>query len=201
MINDEYLTVSGLSTGIFRDRGSKFIALVYRVSNIEEVESCLEKARKEYRDARHHCYAYRLGIKDDAWRVNDDGEPTGSAGKPILGQISSFEITNVLIVVVRYFGGTLLGVGGLINAYRSAAKDALQNNKIITELLMSDISINFPYAAMNNVMKIIKDEHLEQSNQKFDLSCSIHLRFRLSSNERIISRLSKVDQLEIIYPE
>ncbi len=200
MNNDEYRTIAGESKGIFRDRGSKFIALAYRCSTIDKVESNLEKARKEYRDARHHCYAYKLGVDEDSWRVNDDGEPSGSAGKPILGQISSFEVTNILIVVVRYFGGTLLGVGGLINAYRSAARDAIENNRIIKEQLKLEMSIHFPYASMNDVMKIIKEEKLEQNNQVFDMNCSIDLIFRLALKEKVLGRLSKVEGLKIIHP-
>jgi len=198
MNNDEYYTIAVESSGIFRDRGSKFIALAYRCSTIEDVELCLARARKEYRDARHHCYAYKLGMDNNTWRVNDDGEPSGSAGKLILGQIASFDLTNVLIVVVRYFGGTLLGVGGLIVAYRSAARDALENNRIIKEQIKLHITIHFPYGSMNDVMKIIKEEKLEQSNQVFDMNCSIDLCFRLMLQEKVSGRLSKVEGLKII---
>lgn len=197
MLSDEYRTVKDASTGIFKDRGSKFIACVFRVASVEEVKTRLEEVKKEYRDARHHCYAYRLGMDDDNWRVNDDGEPSGSAGKPILGQISSFDITNVLIVVVRYFGGTLLGVGGLINAYKNAAREALQNNTIITELVKVHLHISFPYESMNSVMKIIKEEQLDQANQVFEIECSLDLQLRESDKDRVISRLKKVDRLSV----
>ena len=191
--DDEYLTIKGTSSGTFKDRGSKFIAFVRRVQSVDDVKKELEEIRKEYRDARHHCYAYKIGTGEDNWRVNDDGEPSGSAGKPILGQINSYEITNVLIVVIRYFGGTLLGVGGLINAYRSAAREALENNTIVSEQVMEKLQISFPYEAMNDVMKVIKDENLEQSNQVFELQCSLTLGFRASKLDIIHGRLNHIE--------
>lgn len=193
---DTYKTIKSESRGLFKDRGSKFIGLAYRVSSVEEFQSALEEARKEYRDARHHCYAYKIGLNDDIWRVNDNGEPSGTAGKPIMGQINSFEITNVLIVVVRYFGGTLLGVGGLINAYRNAAKDALENAVIISEIITQSYDLEFPYLAMNDVMTLIKEENLSQSKQVFELSCSIRINFRKSIEDSIIGRLSKIKDLK-----
>ncbi len=149
--------------------------------------------RDEYHDARHHCYAYMIGADRLTWRVNDDGEPSGSAGKPILGQINSAGITNVLIVVVRYFGGTLLGVSGLINAYRTAAAEAIKNSGIISVTLMNYYRLVFPYTAMNDVMKILKEENAGQSDQSFDLECRITIRIPLSESERITGRLSAVE--------
>ena len=131
---DTYRTIEGTSTGIYREKGSKFIAIARPVCTEDEIKSIVEDLRKEYYDARHHCYAYILGAKGEKWRVNDDGEPSGTAGKPIHGQLLSFNVTNVLVVVVRYFGGTKLGVSGLINAYKSATQDALQNATVITKL-------------------------------------------------------------------
>lgn len=197
MESDEYRTIKASSSGIFKDRGSKFIAHAYRVGSAEEAKGIIEEVKKDYRDARHHCYAYKIGTEDDNWRVNDDGEPSGTAGRPILGQISSFELSNVLIVVVRYFGGTLLGVGGLINAYRNAARNALENSIIITEHLKVKVHISFPYEAMNAVMKIIKDENPEQSNQVFENSCSLDLCFRKSDKDRLIGRLSIIEGITI----
>lgn len=194
---DTYKTIKSSSLAIFKDRGSKFIGLVFRVRTIEDVQSSLDAVKKEYRDARHHCYAYKIGLNNDLWRVNDDGEPSGTAGKPIIGQINSFEITNVLIVVVRYFGGTLLGVGGLINAYRNAARDALQNNVIISEIISISYDIFFPYSAMNDVMTLIKDEKLHQSKQVFELDCSLRLRFRKSLEEIVLHKMSKIEGLKV----
>jgi uncharacterized YigZ family protein len=192
---DTYKTIKSESSGLFKDRGSKFIGLAYRVRSVEEFQSSLEKAKKEYRDARHHCFAYKIGLDDDTWRVNDDGEPSGTAGKPIMGQINSFELTNVLIVVVRYFGGTLLGVGGLINAYRNAAREALEKAVIISEIITQSYDLEFPYLAMNNVMTLIKEENLSQSKQVFELSCSMRISFRKSIEESILVRLSKIKDL------
>lgn len=196
-MDDKYKTIKASSTGIFKDRGSKFIAIAHPVGCIEDVKNIQEIVKKEYRDARHHCYAYRIGTGDDNWRVNDDGEPSGTAGKPIFGQIQSFELSNILIIVVRYFGGTLLGVGGLINAYRNAAREALINSEIIEKTVNVILSISFPYEKMNDVMKLIKDEKLIQSNQIFDLSCSLDIQLRASIEERILSSLQKIENISV----
>lgn len=196
-MDDKYKTIKASSTGIFKDRGSKFIAIAHPVECIEDVKNIQEIVKKEYRDARHHCYAYRIGTGDDNWRVNDDGEPSGTAGKPIFGQIQSFELSNILIIVVRYFGGTLLGVGGLINAYRNAAREALINSEIIEKTVNVILSISFPYEKMNDVMKLIKDEKLIQSNQIFDLSCSLDIQLRASIEERILSSLQKIENISV----
>ena len=147
MESDSYKTIKSFSHGIFRDKGSRFIANAYPVADQEAVKPILDSLRKEFHDARHHCYAYMLGRERSVWRVNDDGEPSGTAGKPILGQINSFGLTNILIVVIRYFGGTLLGVPGLINAYRSAASEAIANAKIIKCTVQDYYEITFPYMA------------------------------------------------------
>ena len=160
------------------------------------IKSILEGIRKEHHEARHHCYAYQLGQEENSWRANDDGEPSGTAGRPILGQIRSFGLTNVLIVVSRYFGGTLLGVSGLINAYRSAANDALGNAEIIDHIIQESYEITYPYASMNDVMKIIKEEDIAQSGHSFDLECRIVVRFRLSSREKILARFSRIEGLK-----
>ena len=194
--SDKYRTIKSSSTGIYKDRGSKFIGLTYRVRSVENVNDALEEVKKEYRDARHHCYAYKIGMDNNVYRLNDDGEPSGTAGKPIMGQITSFDLTNILIVVTRYFGGTLLGVGGLINAYRSAARDALENAVIITELIMINYELKFPYSAMNDVMSLIKEENLAQSHQNFDLACSLRIALRESLEDRIAGRLSLIKGLE-----
>jgi len=193
---DTYLTIKSFSQGLYKEKGSRFIALAYPVNTQEEIKSILENVRKEHHSARHHCFAWMLGQSRQNYRINDDGEPSGSAGKPILGQINSFQVTNVLIVVVRYFGGKLLGVSGLINAYRSAAESALKNNEI-TELYIQDFyEVIFPYGALNDVMKIIKDDDAGQSQQKFELECRMIINFRTSARERILNALSRIDGLK-----
>jgi len=154
---DTYLTISIPCEGTFKDKGSKFLAFAYPVSKEIEIKPKLDLLRKEYYGARHYCYAYQLGTSNLVSRVNDDGEPSGTAGKPILGQINSHNLTNVLIVVVRYFGGVLLGTGGLIQAYRSASNDALSKASIVKKFIMDHYLLNFNHIEMNQVMKIIKD--------------------------------------------
>lgn len=192
MSTDTFLTIINPSKGIFRDRGSKFIALAYPVTSTEQVKEILEKLRKEYHDARHHCYAYRLGAAKDIYRVNDDGEPTGSAGLPILGQIRSFDLSNILIVVIRYFGGTLLGVGGLINAYRSACTDALSKAQIIEDVDTVSCRIQYPYSLTSQVMKIIDEENLKIVNQDFTEICFTQLLLPRSQEERIRRKFLKL---------
>jgi uncharacterized YigZ family protein len=194
---DQYRTIQEASRGLFRDRGSKFIALAYPVTNPEQVKEIVDSLKKEFHDARHHCYAYMIGPERVVWRVNDDGEPSGSAGKPILGQINSGELTDILIVVVRYFGGTLLGVSGLINAYRSAAADAISNSTVITRMVTASITLTFPYLVLNDVMRVLKDESVSQSNQLFDNECTITVSMPLSMEESITGRLLKIKGLTI----
>jgi len=201
MESDSYKTIKSFSQGIFRDRGSRFIANAYPVSDPESVKPIVDGLRKEFHDARHHCYAYMIGHERTVWRVNDDGEPSGTAGKPILGQINSHGLTNVLIVVIRYFGGTLLGVPGLINAYRSAAAEAISGAEIIECTVQDYYEITFPYSSMNDVMKILKDEAAGQSDQTFDLECRMIINFRLVSQEKIIGRLSRIDGLKMRFLE
>ena len=201
MESDSYKTIKSFSQGIFRDRGSRFIANAYPVSDPESVKPIVDGLRKEFHDARHHCYSYMIGHERTVWRVNDDGEPSGTAGKPILGQINSHGLTNVLIVVIRYFGGTLLGVPGLINAYRSAAAEAISGAEIIECTVQDYYEITFPYSSMNDVMKILKDEAAGQSDQTFDLECRMIINFRLVSQEKIIGRLSRIDGLKMRFLE
>lgn len=196
MESDSYKTIKSFSRGIFRDKGSRFIANAYPVTDQRSVKPILDSLRKEFHDARHHCFAYMIGYERSVSRVNDDGEPSGTAGKPILGQINSSGLTNILIVVIRYFGGTLLGVPGLINAYRSAASEAIINAEIIECTVQDYYEITFPYVSMNDVMKILKDETAGQSNQSFDLECIIRINFRITSSEKIIGRLSRIDGLK-----
>lgn len=193
MDSDIYKTIKSSSQGIFRDKGSKFIALAYPVADQESVKNIIDGLRKEYHDARHHCYAYMIGYQRIVWRINDDGEPSSTAGKPILGQINSCGLTNILIVVVRYFGGTLLGVPGLINAYKTAAAEAIRNAEIIECTVKDYYKITFPFESMNDVMKILKDEGAGQSDQLFDFECNIRINFRISNGERILGRLTRIE--------
>jgi uncharacterized YigZ family protein len=201
MESDIYKTIKSSAQGLYKEKGSRFIAFATPIVNQEEIKLIVDKIRKEYRDARHHCYAYMLGNERLIWRVNDDGEPSGTAGRPILGQINSFGLTNILIIVSRYFGGTLLGVNGLINAYRTAAADAINNAGIIECTLNEYYEVNYPYLSMNDVMKILKEEDVGQSGQSFELECSIIVNFRRSSREKILTRLSRIEGLKYLYIE
>lgn len=201
MNSDTYLTIKSSSQGIYKEKGSRFVAFAFPVSDLVEIKPIIDKIRKKNHEARHHCYAYMIGHERTNWRVNDDGEPSGTAGRPILGQINSFGLTNIIIVVSRYFGGTLLGVSGLINAYRSAASSAIQNAEITEKTLNEYYEIIYPYVAMNDVMRILKEENAGQSDQSFDLECRILLNFRVSDKEKILSRLSRLDGLKYKYIE
>jgi uncharacterized YigZ family protein len=187
---DTYRTLKQRSEGVFRDRGSKFLAFAFPVYSTEEINKTLAELRKEYHDARHHCYAYRLGAAKEIFRANDDGEPPGSAGIPILRQIRSNDLSNILIVVIRYFGGTLLGVGGLINAYRTAAANAIRGAKIITAAEQDLIEIDFPYVRMNEIMKVIRDEGMKIREQDFTETCKIKAFIRKSLTAQVLKRLS-----------
>lgn len=193
---DSYKTVRQVSYGQYKEKGSRFVAAIWPVSEEKEIRSVLEETRREHHEARHHCYAYLIGPDKGAWRANDDGEPSGTAGRPILGQIRSSGLINVLIVVSRYFGGTLLGVSGLANAYKSAAHSAIANAEIVKRYVCESCDIVFPYAAMQDVMKIIKDENVEQSGHSFELTCKMTIQFRRSARERILARLSRIEGCE-----
>jgi uncharacterized YigZ family protein len=201
MESDSYTTIKSPSQGIYKEKGSRFIAFAFPFSDQEEIKSIIDNIRKEHHEAKHHCYAYMIGQERLIWRVNDDGEPSGTAGRPILGQINSFGLTNILIVVSRYFGGTLLGVSRLINAYRTAAAASIQNAEIIELTLQEFYEITFPYESMNFVMKILKEENIVQSDQLFDLECRIRLNFRVSVRGKILNRLSRIDGLKYRYIE
>lgn len=197
LFDDTYKTISKESEGLFKDRGSKFIAKAFPVTNDKQVKEQLEYLRKEYHDARHHCYAYQLGFDKSVHRINDDGEPSGTAGRPIFGQISSFDLTNVLIVVIRYFGGIKLGVSGLINAYKTASKEAILNTTIITKTISYVYQIDYQYTEMNEVMKILKDYKLKPSQQIFDLECRLEFQVRKGESDIIYEKISKIKNLNI----
>jgi len=197
--SDIYRTIKSVSSGLYKEKGSRFISAAYPVSEESEIKNIIETIRREHHEARHHCYAYLIGAEQEIWRANDDGEPSGTGGRPILGQIRSAELTNVLIVVSRYFGGRLLGVSGLINAYRSAAESALANAEKIDHVINEFYEIYYPYRVMNDVMMIIKEENIGQSDHLFDLECRIIINFRLSAREKILARFSRVEDLKYIF--
>ena len=198
MFSDTYKTIDNEANGLFKDRGSRFIAKAIPVTSQEEIKTRLAELRKEYHDARHHCYAWVLSPDRQTWRVNDDGEPSGTAGKPILGQINSRELTNILVVVIRYFGGTLLGVSGLINAYRSAASDALGNARVIERHLVERWTLSFPYESMNDVMKVLKEEDCSQSAHSYNgQQVDLEISFRSSRSEYVTGRLGKINGLTL----
>jgi uncharacterized YigZ family protein len=192
---DEYKTLMGVSLGLYKEKGSKFIAVAAPAASADEVRQQLESLRKRYHDARHHCYAYRLGEQPYEIRYNDDGEPSGTAGKPIFGQIQSFDLTNVLIVVIRYFGGVKLGTGGLIQAYRAAARDAVENGVIISRRWMARLEIRFDYLQMNDIMRIIKEENLQIINQEFNEESSILLEVRKGNLENVMKKFSLLEKI------
>ncbi len=197
LFDDSYKTIVNHTEGFFKDRGSKFISHAYPVKNEEDVKAILAQLRKDYYDARHHCYAYILNPDKSAFRINDDGEPSGSAGKPIHGQLLSYDLTNVLVVVIRYFGGTKLGIPGLINAYREATKDALDQAEIITLTVDEYFKIEYEYPLMGNVMRIIKDENLDQVNTQFEINCKIELRIRKNDYQRIADEFGKIHGVKL----
>lgn len=194
---DQYKTVEQPATGIFRDKGSKFIAYIYPISAETEIKPILLQLKAEHPKARHHCWAYRLGMDTSNYRLNDDGEPSGTAGRPILNSLLSTELTNVFVVVVRYFGGTLLGVPGLINAYKSATIDAIENSNIIEKTENLVYSVKCDYLQLNQVMRIIKESSLVVKSQTFDLECSFLLEVRKALAQELLGKLNQVDQIKI----
>ncbi len=192
-MTDTYLTIEKASEGSYKDKGSKFLAYAYPVETEEEIREYIQHLRKEHYSARHHCFAWRLGAANDRYRANDDGEPSSTAGKPILGQIQRFGLTNILIVVVRYFGGTLLGTSGLIRAYSESAADALQHASIITKTVEIRFCVEFDYLQMNHVMKFFKEKNLPQTKNEFDLICRIYSTIRQSEAENIFEQFRKME--------
>jgi uncharacterized YigZ family protein len=199
LFDDTYRTIKGTSEGIFRDRGSKFMAYAYPIQSESEIKAIVSSLKSEHPKANHHCWAMRLTIDRSVFKLNDDGEPSGTAGRPILNILLSKDITNVLVVVVRYFGGTLLGVPGLINAYKMATEDAI-NNTVIIEKTVNDIyTINFNYLHMNDVMRLIKDADLVVIYQQFDTNCSLQVSIRKMQVNMVLDRLQKLDGVKATY--
>ena len=192
-IKDSYKSISSESRGLFKDNGSRFIAHAYPVETEEEVKEIVAALKKEYYDARHHVYAYRLGYMGDKFRANDDGEPSGSSGRPVLGQIDSCGLSDILVVVVRYFGGIKLGIPGLIRAYKTSTADALANAEIVEKIASKLYKVHFGYMNMNSVMKVFKDMDLVQKNQSFDMECSMDTSVRLSLVDTFLERMADVE--------
>ncbi len=197
LMEDIYYTIEKESQGFFKDKGSKFYAFAIPLQNEENVKEILSVLRKEHHGARHFCYAWRLGSKEITYRANDDGEPSSTAGKPILGQLQSINVTNLIVVVVRYFGGTLLGTGGLINAYRNATADALNKAEIIQKIIVKEINLDFTYKELSEVMNIIKQENLSIKNTRFEESCNLIFSVRESEYERVMHIFNSIYGVEI----
>ena len=196
-LKDSYLTIAAPAEAIYKERSSKFLTYAYPVESEEEIKILLDALRKEYYDATHHCYAYRLGPQGDVCRANDDGEPSGTAGKPILGQLLSANVTNCLVVVVRYFGGTKLGVSGLIQAYKESTSEVLAVSDIIEKTVDRVIRVDFSYISMNGVMRVIKEMSPRIDEQLFDNLCTMRLRIRESEADQLIAKLLKVEGVTV----
>ena len=194
MVEDQYKTIveETIGEGYYTEKRSKFLAFAHHIESVDEAKELVIAYRKQYYDARHCCYAYMLGSEQKAFRANDDGEPSSTAGKPILGQIISHELTDVIVFVIRYFGGVKLGTSGLINAYRTAANEALSNASIVVKQVEETRDVDFTYPMMNDVMRVVKEMQPRVIDQKFDNTCSIKLSIRKSEAEQLRMRLSKL---------
>ena len=197
MFDDTYRTLASPSEGLYKEKGSKFLAFAYPVQTLDEVKVHLEQLRKDYFDARHHCYAYILGPRKDAFRANDDGEPSGTGGRPIHGQLLSADLTDTLIVVVRYFGGILLGASGLANAYKTAARDAIDHATVIEKTIDVRYRLGFAYETMNDVMRILKEYDLKPEKQAFNLDCSLEVAIRQSQSVRFYDAVANLRTVRI----
>lgn len=197
MFDYTYRTIAKESEGLYKEKGSRFIALAYPVRTEEEVKQHVADVKKKYYDARHHCYAYILGANKDAYRMNDDGEPSGTAGRPIHGQLLSKDLTDTLIIVIRYFGGIKLGVSGLINAYKTAAKDAIDNNTIVERFVEEDYEIHFPPLGMNKVMQLLKRDTVKITDQQYDSDCIIRFTVQKRDADALLEALQKVEGASI----
>ena len=195
---DTFLTIKAPSQATYTEKRSKFLAFAFPVSTIDEIKGKVAEFQKKYYDARHVCYAYMIGSERTVFRANDNGEPSGTAGKPILGQINSNNLTDILIIVVRYFGGVKLGTGGLIVAYRAAAAEAIANAEIMEKKVELSISFNFEYPYMNDVMRIVKEENPDVISQMFDNDCAMTLRIRKDNMPKLKARLEKVTSLRFM---
>jgi len=191
-MSDTYKTIISEAEGLYKEKGSKFLSFAMPVSTADQAKEIVKEYRKKYYDARHVCYAYMIGAERTDFRANDDGEPSGTAGRPILGQINSRELTNVLVIVIRYFGGILLGTGGLVVAYKEATADALDRTEIIEKTVDIRISISFDYVLMNDVMRVIKDVNAQITAQTYVNQCMMQLSIRKQDAELLSSKLKKI---------
>ena len=196
---DEYLTIAQPSTGLFKEKGSKFMAFAFPVYNTEQINEILARLKKEHHSAQHHCYAYILGLEGTESRVHDDGEPPHTAGKPILGQIISRKLTNILIVIIRYFGGVFLGKGGLARAYKNAAADALNNASVIKMIQKKIYRLSFEYKELNNVMKIIGESGSEVISQKYEQLAQIEISIRKNMVPGVMNKFKLIDKMKVEY--
>ena len=197
MSKDYFFTIKKKCEGLYKEKGSKFIGIAIPVLSEEDIKSSLLEIKTQYYDARHHCYAWVLGNNGTAYRANDDGEPNHSAGDPILGQIRSSNLTNLLIVVVRYFGGTKLGVSGLINAYRTAAADAIKNGKIVKEKITFTVTLTFDYGSTNSVMRFINSFNINIIEQVFELNCKLTAALSINEKERFLNEIKELSMREL----
>ena len=199
LFSDTYLTIEKKTEALYKDKGSKFLTFAFPVENDQQIKEALFQLKKEHPSANHHCYAYRLGADKLNFRANDDGEPGNTAGKPILGQIQSNDLTNILIVVVRYFGGTLLGVSGLISAYKNSAAEVIKASSIIEKFIVFQYTIQFPFDQLNDVMKLLKQLDCKISQQQFDTNCEISFTIRKANSEQCEDKLKKLNGVKIEY--
>jgi len=199
LFEDTYKTITSPSEGTFKDKGSKFIAYAYPLRNEDDVKERVATLKSEHPKARHHCWAYRFTPDRSIYRINDDGEPSGTAGRPILNTLLSYDVTNLLVVVVRYFGGTLLGVPGLIHAYKTATQEALQAAEVVTLTVNDVYRVSFDYEQMNDVMRIVKEEGVGVLNQAFDNRCLLEVEIRQQQVNRVVGRFQQVDSAEVAY--
>jgi uncharacterized YigZ family protein len=199
LFDDTYKTIEDPAEGIFRDKGSKFIAYAYPITQEEDIKPIIASLRSAHPKARHFCWAFRLTSDRNIFRLNDDGEPSGTAGRPILNSLLSADLTNLVVIVVRYFGGTLLGVPGLINAYKTATVEALASAKVMEKTVNDRYQITFDYLAMNEVMKVLKEEHLAVVSPTYDTRCSINVEIRKAKINAVLGRLEAIDTLKATY--
>ncbi len=199
LFDDSYQTIEAPAEGFFKDRGSKFLGYAYPIGSEEDTKPLLAALRELHPKAVHHCYAFRLGLDRNHYRANDDGEPSGTAGRPILNTLYSRDITNVLVVVVRYFGGTLLGVPGLINAYKTATEEALAEAKVVTRYVCDEYEVLFPYEAMNDVMRVVKSANLNVREQLFEMECKVVVLVRKTMLNQVVPAFEGIEKAKIRY--
>ena len=197
--DDTYLMLAAPGEGLYKEKGSKFIASAFTVMSEDEAKAAIAEIRKKYFDARHHCYAYMIGPDKKNFRASDDGEPSGTAGKPILNQILSKDVTNVCVVVTRYFGGIKLGTSGLINAYKTASREALDNAQVVEKTINDFYSLEFEYPLMNDVMRIMKEENLDTLNPRFEMDCYLEFSTRKNAASAIVEKFNNLYGVKITY--